>query len=95
MTDGTMAPTVRELEPMTPDEFRQWYERLRAIDPTLTHASLARRLGVDQPRIGKWLRDEVKISGYLWRALEHLEAELERERRPARRRPKQLEGDES
>lgn len=65
---------------MTPEEFRVWYDRLG-----LKQAELAQRLDVDQPRIGKWLRGDVAISGYLWRALEHLEAELKRERK---RRPK-------
>lgn len=60
---------------MTPEEFRVWYDRLG-----LKQSELAQRLDVDQPRISKWLRGEVKISGYLWRALEHLEAELKRER---------------
>lgn len=72
---------------MTPDEFRSWYARLG-----LTDTELARRLDVDQPRIGKWRRGEVKASGYLWRALEHLAAELEAERRPKRRRQASREG---
>lgn len=72
---------------MTPEEFRGWYDRLRAIDPGLTHTKLATRLDVDQPRIGKWLKGKVAISGYLWRALEHLAAELEAERKPKKRRP--------
>lgn len=66
---------------MTPDEFRVWYDRLG-----LKQAELAKKLDVDQPRIGKWLRGEVKASGYLWRALEHLESELQRERRLERQR---------
>ncbi len=74
--------------PMTPDEFRVWFSRLG-----LSQAQLAKRLDVDQPRIGKWLRGEVKISGYLWRALEHLEAEMARERRPKKRRAAQRGGE--
>lgn len=68
---------------MTPEEFRVWYDRLG-----LKQSELAQRLDVDQPRISKWLRGEVKISGYLWRALEHLEAELKQERAPKPKRPK-------
>jgi hypothetical protein len=71
---------------MTPEEFRSWYERLKAIDPSLNDTKLAHKLDVDQPRIGKWRRGEVKIAGFLWRALEHLEAELRREQAPKRGR---------
>lgn len=71
---------------MPPDEFRRWYDRLREIDPQLTHARLAERLDVDQPRIGKWLRGDVKISGYLHLALERLEQIMIDEQRPKRRR---------
>lgn len=79
--------TVVVLSPdMTPDEFQRWYDRLKAIDPGLTHAKLAERLNVDQPRIGKWSRGEVKISGYLHLALERLEQIMIQERRPKRRR---------
>jgi transcriptional regulator with XRE-family HTH domain len=68
---------------MTPEEFRQWYDRLG-----LSQRQLAKRLDVDQPRIGKWLRGEVKISGYLYLALERLEQILAEERKPKRsRRP--------
>lgn len=70
---------------MTPEEFKGWYDRLLAIDPDLTHTKLAERLKVDQPRIGKWLRGDVKASGYLWRALRDLERELTEERQPKRR----------
>jgi predicted XRE-type DNA-binding protein len=76
-----MIPLSNERD-MTPDEFRQWYDRLG-----LKQADLAKRLDVDQPRISKWLRGEIKISGYLWRALAHLEAELAEERRSKRRQP--------
>lgn len=85
LTNDTMAPSHPECE-MTPDEFRTWYERLKAIDPALNDTKLAQKLDVDQPRIGKWRRGDVKIAGYLWRALEHLEAEMIREHAPQRRR---------
>ena len=77
---------------MTPDEFRRWYDRLRAIDPKLTHARLAERLDVDQPRIGKWLRGDVKISGYLHLALERLEQIMIEEQRPKNRRTRPASG---
>lgn len=80
MTNVVLSPD------MTPDEFKRWYDRLRATDPTLTHAKLAERLDVDQPRIGKWMRGAVKISGYLHLALERLEQKLIEEQRPKRRR---------
>lgn len=83
---------------MTPDEFKDWYERLKRIDPTLNHTTLAKRLDVDQPRIGKWLRGKdnggVAISGYLHLALERLEQIMIQEQqakaatpKPRRRRP--------
>lgn len=74
---------------MTPEEFAEWYERLKRIDPDLNHTKLAKRLDVDQPRIGKWLRGKenggVAISGYLWRALRDLEREMLEEQKPKRR----------
>lgn len=73
---------------MTPAEFQGWYDRLRRIDPDLTHTRLAQKLDVDQPRIGKWLRGDVKIAGYLWRALRDLEREMLEERQPKRRTPR-------
>lgn len=72
---------------MTQDEFRQWYDRLKRLDPKLTHAELAKRLDVDQPRIGKWLAGKVKISGYLHLALERLEQIMIEERRRPKKRP--------
>jgi hypothetical protein len=71
---------------MTPAEFQTWYDRLKRIDPSLNHTKLADRLDVDQPRIGKWLRGDVKIAGYLWRALRDLEREMIEEQQPKRRR---------
>lgn len=82
MTDATMAPHDALWKPMTPEEFRQWYNRLGLND-----TELAKRLNVDQPRIGKWKRGEVKTSGYLYLALERLEQVLAEERKPKRRRP--------
>lgn len=76
---------------MTPDQFRARYERLKVIDPKLTHAKLARRLDVDQPRIGKWLSGKVAISGYLHLALERLEQIMIEESKPKRRRPRPSE----
>lgn len=80
MTNVVLSPD------MTPDEFRQWYDRLKRIDPALTHAKLASRLDVDQPRIGKWMRGKVGIGGYLHLALERLEQIMIEERRPKRQR---------
>lgn len=86
MTD-TMVPLSTERD-MTPAEFQQWYDRLKRIDPTLTDTKLAKALDVDQPRIGKWRRGTVAISGYLHLALERLEQLMIEERRPkSRRRP--------
>lgn len=70
---------------MTPEQFKGWYARLQRIDPTLSQKKLAKRLDVDQPRIGKWMRGEVRISGYLHLALERLEQILIEEQKPKRR----------
>jgi hypothetical protein len=75
LPDATVIPLGTERD-MTPDEFAAWYDRLKSIDPTLTQVKLAKLLDVDQPRIGKWMRGKVAISGYLWRALRDLEREL-------------------
>jgi hypothetical protein len=80
MTDVLLSPD------MTPAEFKTWYDRLKRIDPNLTHTRLAERLDVDQPRIGKWLRGEVRLSGYLRLALERLEQIMIEERKPKKRR---------
>lgn len=80
MTDGTMVPLSSERD-MTTDEFKQWFRRLG-----LTQVELARRLDVNQAQISRWYNGIADPSGYLWRALEHLAAELERERKPKRRR---------
>lgn len=80
--------TVLPSPDMTKEEFQAWYTRLKAIDPKLTHARLAERLNVDQPRIGKWLAGKVTIGGYLHLALERLEQIMIEERKPKRgRRP--------
>lgn len=71
---------------MTKEEFRRWYDRLKQIDPTLNHTKLAKRLDVDQPRIGKWLSGKVTISGYLRLALERLEQLMIEEAKPPKRR---------
>jgi DNA-binding transcriptional regulator YiaG len=72
---------------MTTDEFKAWMKRLG-----LTEAELARRLDVTQPTINRWGTGRRKPPGYLWRALEHLEAQLAEERQ---RRPTQRSGGES
>jgi plasmid maintenance system antidote protein VapI len=84
--------TVLPSPDMTKEEFKQWYCRLKAIDPALTHAKLAERLDVDQPRIGKWIRGKVAISGYLHLALERLEQLMIAEQKPKHRR-RQQKGD--
>lgn len=86
MTDVLLSPD------MTSEQFKVWYARLKAIDPTLTHAKLAQRLDVDQPRIGKWLSGKVTISGYLHLALERLEQIMLDERKPKRRTRAAQEG---
>jgi hypothetical protein len=80
---------------MTPKEFQAWYDRLKAIDPKLSDNKLAKALDVDQPRIGKWRRGEIKIMGPLRLAFERLEQIMIAERdanlkpppSPRRRRP--------
>lgn len=71
---------------MTPEEFQVWYDRLKTIDPDLNHTKLARRLEVDQPRIGKWLRGKenggIAIMGPLRLALERLEQIMIEEQQP-------------
>jgi transcriptional regulator with XRE-family HTH domain len=81
LTDATMPPATHELEPMTPEEFRTWYDRLG-----LKQQDLAARLEVDQGTISRWLNGRREIPPFLWRALEHLATELEQERKPRRRR---------
>jgi transcriptional regulator with XRE-family HTH domain len=85
LPEATMAPPEPMCEPMTPEEFRGWYARLG-----LNQQHLAERLPVDQSTISRWLNGERKIPPYLWRALEHLAAEIERGRPPrtARRPPR-------
>ena len=79
--------TVVVLSPdMTPKQFKAWLVRLREIDPSLSNGKLAKRLKVDQPRIGKWERGEIAISGYLHLALERLEQILIEERKLKRNR---------
>lgn len=63
---------------MTPAEFREWFARLG-----LAEKELARRLEVTQPTINRWLSGPPQgrtPPPYLWRALEHLESELLKER---------------
>lgn len=79
MTDATMVPPTIERD-MTTDEFKTWYARLG-----LKQVALAEKLDVDQSQISRWLNGKSTPPGYLWRALEHLEAELKR--RPRKRRP--------
>lgn len=76
-----MAAPTPERDWMTTDEFRAWFARLG-----LSETELARRLDTTQPTINRWRTGERKPPGYLWRALEHLAAELEAEGRPKRRR---------
>ncbi len=101
MTDATMAPTSPERDWMTPDEFRAWFERLKAINPKLTHARLGEYLEVTQPTITRWISDKpgdssrrIEHGRMLQLALERLEQKLKDERRPKskRRRPSSAEG---
>jgi DNA-binding transcriptional regulator YiaG len=89
MNDATMAPASLERD-MTPEEFRAWYARLG-----LPESELARRLDVKQPTVNRWRSGERTPPGYLWRALEHLEAELKRERGSKRRRQRGAGGSET
>lgn len=74
-----MVPLHAERD-MTTAEFREWFARLG-----LDEAELARRLNTTQPTINRWRSGQRTPPGYLWRALEHLAAELAAERRPKRR----------
>jgi predicted transcriptional regulator len=65
---------------MTPEEFQGWYARLG-----LKQVDLAEKLDVDQSQISRWLNGKSAPPGYLWRALEHLEAEMQRRRKRQRR----------
>jgi DNA-binding transcriptional regulator YiaG len=76
MNDATMPPPGIERE-MTTDEFNAWYKRLG-----LPEKELAQRLDVTQPTINRWLSGRRTPPPFLWRALEHLEAELRAPRRP-------------
>jgi DNA-binding transcriptional regulator YiaG len=76
--DATMPPLGNERD-MTTDEFNDWFRRLG-----LSERELATRLEMSQPTINRWTTGQRKPPPYLWRALEHLEAELQQERR---RRP--------
>jgi hypothetical protein len=92
MTDATMAPTSPERDWMTPEEFRAWYDRLKAVTPALTHARLGEYLEVKQPTITRWLNVDaekgrrIEHGAMLQLALERLEQKLIEERRPKRRR---------
>jgi hypothetical protein len=94
MTDATMAPTSPERDWMTPEEFRTWFERLKAISPKMTHARLGEYLEVTQPTITRWMsektgdsRRRIEHGSMLKLALERLEQKLIEERRPKRRQP--------
>lgn len=76
-----MAPSIGQRDWMTTDEFREWFRRLG-----LSEVELAARLDVKQPTINRWLNGRRTPPGYLWRALEHLAAEIERDQRRERRR---------
>lgn len=78
--DATLSPFTAQQDWMTTDEFNDWFRRLG-----LGESDLARRLDVKQPTINRWRNGERRPPGYLWRALEHLQAELERERKRKRR----------
>lgn len=106
MTDATMAPTSLERDWMTPEEFRTWYERLKAIDPRLTHAELGRRLDHNQSTITRWMNDNpgrgksedegkgrrIEHGAALQLALERLEQILIEEQKPKRRRRQEQPG---
>jgi hypothetical protein len=100
MTDATMPPTSLERDWMTPAEFRAWYERLKQIDPKLTHARLGEHLDQHQSTITRWMNDKpgtgrpgdegkgrrIEHGAMLQLALERLEQILIEERKPKRRR---------
>jgi DNA-binding transcriptional regulator YiaG len=69
-----MVPLSNERD-MTTDEFNAWVRRLG-----LPEKELARRLETTQPTINRWTTGRRKPPPFLWRALSHLEAELQRER---------------
>jgi hypothetical protein len=83
-----MAAVGAEQDWMSPDEFTDWFKRLKEIDPNFNQPELARRLDIPQPTISRWLSGARRIEHgvMLRRALRDLAVELERERRPRRRR---------
>jgi hypothetical protein len=89
VTDVTMAPSDQQQDWMSPDEFNDWFRRLKLIDPDFNQPELSRRLEIPQPTISRWLSGARKIEHgqMLRRALRDLSAELEREQRSKRRRP--------
>lgn len=74
-TDVTMAPLDNELEPMTPQELKDW----RRDHGNLSQAALAEKLEVSLGTIRKYEQGERKIPAFMWRALRDLAAELKGE----------------
>jgi transcriptional regulator with XRE-family HTH domain len=87
VTDATMASPGLEQDWMTPEEFNDWFRRLKLIAPDFNQPELARRLDVPQPTISRWLSGSRRIEHgtMLRRALRDLAAELEQERKPRKR----------
>lgn len=83
MTDATMVPE----RDMTTDEFNAWFRRLG-----LSEKELAQKLETTQPTINRWTTGQRKPPPYLWRALEHLESELRRQRAAPGGRGMETEG---
>jgi hypothetical protein len=85
---------------MTPEEFRTWYDRLKRIDPDLTHDKLGKSLEVSQSTVTRWMNDKpgrgrpddegkgrrIENGTMLKLALERLEQLMIEERKPRRRR---------
>lgn len=90
--DATMVPTSHKRDWMTPAEFREWFDRLKKVNPKLTHARLGEYLEVTQPTITRWLSTKpgdssrrIEHGAMLQLALERLEQNLIAEQRPRRR----------
>lgn len=69
---ATMAPLAHELEPMTPQDLKDW----RAQHGGMSQAQLAAHLEVSLGTIRKYEQGERKIPAYFWRALRDLAADL-------------------
>lgn len=69
--DATMASTINDGEPVTPQELKAWRD-----ERGITQERLAELLESSLGRIRKYEQGERKIPPFMWRALRDLDAEL-------------------